>query len=252
MVQGYRRSSAPKMSYDYESYTEPLAASSNMEFSDKSVRMGFIRKVYLILMAQLAVTFGMVAVFNLSTEVKLYFGHNPAYFYVALVGTIVCIIALSCCGNLRRRTPHNFIFLGLFTVFEGFVLGTAAATFTSYEILMAVGITLVVVLSLTIFAFQTKFDFTTCRMFVFVSIIVLFMFGLLAMIIRNEILSIVYSCIGALLFSFYLVFDTQMLVGGSHKYSISPEEYVFAALTLYLDVINIFMYILSIIGHSRS
>ncbi|XP_069177776.1 protein lifeguard 1 isoform X2 [Procambarus clarkii] len=189
MVQGYRRSSAPKMSYDYESYTEPLAASSNMEFSDKSVRMGFIRKVYLILMAQLAVTFGMVAVFNLSTEVKLYFGHNPAYFYVALVGTIVCIIALSCCGNLRRRTPHNFIFLGLFTVFEGFVLGTAAATFTSYEILMAVGITLVVVLSLTIFAFQTKFDFTTCRMFVFVSIIVLFMFGLLAMIIRNELLN---------------------------------------------------------------
>lgn len=59
----------------------------------------------------------------------------------------------------------------------------------------------------------------------------------------------VYSCLGALLFAFYLVYDTQLLIGGNHKLSISPEEYVFAALTLYLDIVNIFMYILSIIGN---
>lgn len=240
------------MSYDYESYSEPLADAGNMEFSDKSIRMGFIRKVYMILMAQLTVTFGFVAVFTLSSSVQMFVAQNIAIFYVALAGTIICIIALSCCGNLRRRTPHNFIFLGLFTVCEGILLGAASASFTKTEILMAVGICAVVVLSLTIFAFQTRFDFTTCRMFVFVTIIVLLMFGLLAMIIQNRILNLVYSCLGALLFSFYLVYDTQLMIGGSHKYSISPEEYVFAALTLYLDVINIFTYILSIIGNSRS
>lgn len=42
-----------------------------------------------------------------------------------------------------------------------------------------------------------------------------------------------------------------MMMGGKHKYSISPEEYIFAALNLYLDIINIFIYILSIIGASR-
>lgn len=42
------------------------------------------------------------------------------------------------------------------------------------------------------------------------------------------------------------------MIGGRHKYALSPEEYVFAALTLYLDVVNIFMYLLSIIGGSRS
>lgn len=41
------------------------------------------------------------------------------------------------------------------------------------------------------------------------------------------------------------------MMGGSHKYSISPEEYIFAALNLYLDIVQIFMYILTIIGASR-
>ena len=38
-----------------------------------------------------------------------------------------------------------------------------------------------------------------------------------------------------------------MIVGGTHKVQMSPEEYVFAALTLYLDIINIFLYILQIL-----
>ena len=51
----------------------------------------------------------------------------------------------------------------------------------------------------------------------------------------------VYGGIGALIFSVYLVYDTQMMMGGGHKYSISPEEYIFAAVALYLDIINLFI-----------
>ncbi len=50
----------------------------------------------------------------------------------------------------------------------------------------------------------------------------------------------------------YLVFDTQLMLGGKHKYTISPEEYIFAALNLYLDIINLFMFLLSIIGQARN
>lgn len=64
-------------------------------------------------------------------------------------------------------------------------------------------------------------------------------------------MTLVYASIGALLFSIYLIYDTQMMLGGKHKYSISPEEYIFAALTLYIDIINIFLYILTIIGVAR-
>ena len=61
----------------------------------------------------------------------------------------------------------------------------------------------------------------------------------------------VYGGIGALIFSVYLVYDTQMMMGGGHKYSISPEEYIFAAVALYLDIINIFLYVLRFVGAAR-
>ena len=57
---------------------------------------------------------------------------------------------------------------------------------------------------------------------------------------------------GAFVFSLYLVYDTQMMMGGNHKYALDPEEYIFAALNIYLDVINLFTYILMIVGGSRS
>ena len=56
---------------------------------------------------------------------------------------------------------------------------------------------------------------------------------------------------GAVIFSLYIIYDTQIMLGGNHKYSLSPEEYIFAALNLYLDIINLFMYLLSIFGGSR-
>lgn len=85
----------------------------------------------------------------------------------------------------------------------------------------------------------------------FVAVIILFVFGIIVAFIPNKAAQIAYASAGALLFSIYLIYDTQMMMGGKHKYSISPEEYIFAALNLYLDIINIFIYILSIIGASR-
>ena len=44
--------------------------------------------------------------------------------------------------------------------------------------------------------------------------------------------------------------DTQLLLGNK-QLSLSPEEYVFAALNLYTDIINIFLYSLTIIGRAK-
>lgn len=46
----------------------------------------------------------------------------------------------------------------------------------------------------------------------------------------------------------YLVYDTQIMMGGGKMYAISPEEYIFAALNLYLDIINMFLYILQLVS----
>lgn len=48
----------------------------------------------------------------------------------------------------------------------------------------------------------------------------------------------------------FLAVDTQLLLGNK-ELALSPEEYVFAALNLYTDIINIFLYILAIVGRAR-
>lgn len=42
--------------------------------------------------------------------------------------------------------------------------------------------------------------------------------------------------------------DTQMIVGGERKNTLTPEEYVLGAIMLYMDIINIFIHLLKILG----
>jgi len=221
-------------------------------FSEKSVRLGFIRKVYSILSVQLVITMAIIGIFTLDS-VKRYSADNPYLWIMAMVIMFVSLITLACCEGVRRKTPHNFIFLGLFTLAEGFMLGTVTARYRADEVLMAVGVCAAIVLALTIFAFQTKIDFTAMGGVLIAVLVCFVLFGLIAAFFpASRTLNLVYAGIGTIIFSLYIVYDTQLMVGGSHKYSLSPEEYVFASLNLYLDIVNLFMYILSIIGNSRS
>ncbi|XP_063615382.1 protein lifeguard 1-like [Penaeus indicus] len=230
---------------------EDVEADMTFAFSEKSIRMGFIRKVYAILCTQLLITFGLVAIFVWVPDVGQYALNNQWMLWVAIGLTLTMVIALSCCGNLRRKSPYNYIALFVFTICEAYLLGVVSASYEGTEVAIAIVSTAVVTLVLTLFAFQTKYDFTMMGGFLLVSLTVLLIFGILAGIWSNKIVNMVYACLGVLLFSFYLVFDTQLIIGGNHKFAYSPEEYVFAALNLYLDIINLFMYILAIIGGSR-
>ncbi|XP_037887589.1 protein lifeguard 1-like isoform X2 [Glossina fuscipes] len=240
----------PPMSPGYGAYDDPEAP-KNFSFDDQTVRKGFIRKVYMILMGQLMVTFGFVALFTFHQPTKDFARHNPALFWVALAVLLVTMIAMACCEGVRRKTPMNFIFLGLFTLAESFLLGMTAGNYAANEVLMAVGITAAVCFALTLFAIQTKYDFTMCGGVLLAVMVVFLIFGIVAIFIPGKIMTIVYASLGAVIFSIYLIYDTQLMMGGEHKYSISPEEYIFAALNLYLDIVNIFIYILTLIGATR-
>lgn len=48
----------------------------------------------------------------------------------------------------------------------------------------------------------------------------------------------------------FLIYDTQMIMGG-RKIELSPEEYIYGALQLYIDVVYIFLFLLSLMGKSN-
>uniref|UniRef100_A0A3P9JQS0 Glutamate receptor, ionotropic, N-methyl D-aspartate-associated protein 1b (glutamate binding) n=1 Tax=Oryzias latipes TaxID=8090 RepID=A0A3P9JQS0_ORYLA len=239
----------------YHGEEAPPPFHDNQDFmiglDNKSIRRAFVRKVFLVLTAQLMVTFAFVAIFTFVKEVKAFVKVNIWTYIVSYVIFIVALLAISCCGNLRRKHPWNLVALSILTLSMSYMVGMIASFHDTDSVIMAVGITAVVCFTVVIFSLQTKYDFTSCYGVLFVCLIVLIIFGFLCIFIQNKILEIVYAGLGALLFTCFLAVDTQLLLGNKDL-SLSPEEYVFAALNLYLDIINIFLYILAIVGRASN
>jgi protein lifeguard len=76
----------------------------------------------------------------------------------------------------------------------------------------------------------------------------LLIFGIVAIFWKDPIVHLIYSCIAALLFSIYLVYDTQLVLGKGDR-SFSLDDAYLAAIQLYLDIIQIFLNLLQIIGY---
>lgn len=224
----------------------------NFLFDTKQIRMRFIRKVYTILGIQLLLTIGIVAMFALHPGVNLWAKQNHWFVMAAFAVSFIMMLVIACGEKLRRKFPHNLILLFFFTVAESLMLGALTVAFDTKTLFLAGAMTTGVVLALTLFAIQTKIDFTVFNGIMIVVGMVFFLTALIAMFFPpSKPMVLIISSIGALIVSCYLVIDTQMIVGGTHSVQISPEEYVFAALNLYLDIINLFIYILTILSASR-
>ncbi|XP_026150079.1 glutamate receptor, ionotropic, N-methyl D-aspartate-associated protein 1b (glutamate binding) [Mastacembelus armatus] len=238
----------------YYNQDDPPPFHENEEFDfgldNKNIRRAFIRKVFLVLTAQLMVTFTFVAVFTFVEQVKMFVMVNTWTYLASYAVFFVSLCVICCCGNIRRRHPWNLVALSVLTLSMSYLVGMIASYHETDSVIMAVGITAVVCFTVVVFSLQTKYDFTSRYGVLFVCLIVLIVFSILCIIIRDRILHIVYAGLGALLFTCFLAVDTQMLLDNK-ELSLSPEEYVFAALNLYTDVINIFLYILSIFGSAR-
>uniref|UniRef100_A0A8C2UW64 Uncharacterized protein n=1 Tax=Chinchilla lanigera TaxID=34839 RepID=A0A8C2UW64_CHILA len=206
----------------------------------------FIAKVFLILSVQLLITAMIIGTF-LVTSILM---NDPAFFAI--------IIILACCGNIRREVPANYILLGLFSLIHIFwgcvcVLFFESSDFSFYsaeEVLWATAATALVTVALTIFALQTKWDFTWLNGVLFVSLCVLILYGILVLFVRSYVSGLSCGTLRELLKVLYLVMDVQLMVGGHHS-EMDPEEYVFAALEIYLDIINLFLFILQLIQLGR-
>ncbi|XP_008149343.1 protein lifeguard 1-like [Eptesicus fuscus] len=250
------RKPPPKTDQRADSYVVDISEETTPEesntvaspFSEESIRRGFIVKVFLLLSAQLVVTGTIIGVFIFWPGLKNWVHKNPWFTYAIFPAFFAVLIVLACCEKMRRQVPANYILLGLFTVLEGLMLGAVSVFYGAEEVLWAIGATALVTLSLTLFALQTKLDFTLLHGVLFVSLVVLFIYGILLLFIRSYWLHLLYAGLGTVLFSLYLVMDVQLMVGGSHHLKLDPEEYVFAALNIYLDIINLFLFILQLIG----
>ena len=193
-------------------------------------------QVYSILSVQLLVTFGTVALFNQSSGIQDLFLENDGsnsigntaccvVFAVSAITVLVIILAMTCVKTLRVAVPINFIMLSVFTIAESLLLGLACMLYEGQVVLIAAAATAAVVIALTAFSFQTKIDFTILRGLMFCVLFVFILFGFLISIFavtggNIRIINLVYAAIGVLIFSVYLVIDTQVIETGGSLYPI--------------------------------
>lgn len=231
-------------------------------FGETAIRNAFIRKVYGILSAQLTITtiLGGCVMYGMNAWKKT----NPDLVLCLVVLSSVMSVAMMCLficvPHLMRKTPQNYGILACFTLAESFLIGAISSQFTTESVLIVFGITAAVVFSLTVFACQTSVDFTGMGPYLFCVAIVVVIFGVCLWLVSLAGLAgtpafgaarLFYSACAALVSSMYIVFHTQLIVGGKHKYRFSIDDYAMAAIVLYLDIIHLFVNLLQLFGERR-
>ncbi|XP_034470545.1 protein lifeguard 1 [Hippoglossus hippoglossus] len=219
--------------------TPPIDSSA---FDDKLVRRGFVRKVFSILTLQLVFTFSVVCVFTFSSVVKDAVQDNLWVFLSSVIIFGVVAITLAFCKSFRRLYPWNVVGLVVVTLSFSYMVGTMASFYDTEVVVITMGVTLAITVAIIAFSAQTRYDFTTCYGLLLILCVELIMFGFFAIFYSN-IGAIAYGCLGALVYSLFLMFDCQLMMGAMSN-RLDPEEYISAALTIYLDIVLIFLFLL--------
>ncbi|KAJ8961290.1 hypothetical protein NQ318_008975 [Aromia moschata] len=219
--------------------TEDFAYRNNVAQATKAIRLAFIRKVYGLLTMQILLTIIIASICMFTPPIKSFVHTNDWMMLVTFLGSMVLLIALHV---KRRESPTNLILLAAFTIVQAYTIGVIVTFYSQAVVLQALLLTLVVLGGLTLYTFQTKHDFSAMHSALFAGLCVLLIGGVMQVFLQSTVFEIAVSFGGALIFSLFIIFDTQLIMK-----TLSPEEYILATINLYMDIVNLFLYILRIL-----
>ncbi|CAL8108946.1 unnamed protein product [Calicophoron daubneyi] len=187
-----------------------------------------------------------------STPLKIWIQENLWFYILSFAVFIVTYILFGCFSGCRRRYPLNILCLVFFTLILSCLAGCIAAFHDTEAVLIAFALTVVMCLALCLFAVQTRIDFTTCSGLLFVLCLAFFLTGLACLIVYvvsgpSRVLDAVFGGLVLLVLGLTLVISMQKIVGGKDV-EMSPEEYVYGALELYVNIIFMFMILVGLTG----
>ena len=199
-------------------------------------RLAFIKKVYSLL----AMSMGTAAV-------GAYLGSGPLLLLVApnMMLFFILQIALIFFASFAARRPGlNMVALFSFTTVSGLTLGPLLYQVGPSIAAEAFALTAITFAGLSLYVVYSKKDFSFMSGFLMTGLIVVIVGGLLNMFfIQSGMMHFVMSGASVLLFSGFILYDTSNIL----RYY-GTDEYVSATLALYLDILNLFIALLSILG----
>ncbi|WQT01283.1 Bax inhibitor-1/YccA family protein [Helicobacter pylori] len=146
----------------------------------------------------------------------------------------------------KSKPGLNLFMLFAFTSLSGVtlvpLLGMVIAKAGLGAIWQALGMTTIVFGLMSVYALKTKNDLANMGKMLFIALIVVVVCSLINLFFGSPMFQVVIAGASTILFSLYIAYDTQNIVKGMYD---SPID---AAVSLYLDFLNVFISILQIIG----
>ena len=201
-------------------------------------------------------TYGLVFVSVIITALGVAFGFTqPALMQAVAQHPIITMLAmfapLFMAMQARRSFPRNIILTLVFTFIEGIWIAPFLfmAERSNPGIVGQAGLlTLSTFGVLSLYAVMSKRDFSAWGSFFIVGLWVLIATSLINIFVGSALASLWIAAGTVLVFSGLLVFDTWRIVR-SGQYG--PDDYVPAAVNIYLDLLNLFLAIISLLGGRR-
>ncbi|MBI3561460.1 MAG: Bax inhibitor-1/YccA family protein [Gammaproteobacteria bacterium] len=181
---------------------------------------------------------------GLTAAVSTSLNMGPWTYLISIIAAMVmAIFVLPRTANSSTGVLVVFAITGLF----GFALGPILSMYLHMAhggriIATAFGGTGVIFLALSAYVLTTRKDFSFVGGFLMVGLLTLFVLSLVNLFIGMPILSLAISGAVILIFSGFILFDTSRIIHGGET------NYLFATVALYMDIFNIFISLLQILG----
>ncbi len=215
-----------------------------------------IKNVYMWMTAGLALT-GVVAWwFSGNMQLMSAFYSNPMLFFGAIIGELVLVMYLS--RNIMRMSAGaaTAAFAG-YAFLNGITLSTIFLAYTGATIALAFLTTAASFGAMSLYAVTTKRSLQGMGHYLMMGLIGIIIASVINIFLKSPALYYLISYVGIAVFLGLTAYDTQQILAMSRQYSGSVDETnyirisILGALKLYLDFINIFLFVLRIFGRRR-
>lgn len=212
-----------------------------------------LRKVYLWMCAALVIT-GLVAFYVANSQMILRTIFSSQWiFWALIIGEFALVIGLSAAINKLSATVATLMFI-LYSLLNGVLLSSIFFAYKMGSIATTFFVTAGTFGAMAIYGSVTKKDLTKLGSLLYMALFGLILAGLVNLFLKNTILDFVISGIGVLMFVGITAYDAQKiknLLYGSLEDESTNKLAVLGALSLYLDFINLFLYLLRFLGRRK-
>jgi len=237
---------------DYEEITNVVARECELEMSKAFPVL--MRKVYLWMSLALVIT-GFTAYYVATTPALISaIITNQILFWGLVIGELALVFGLSAAINKLSLTTATLMFV-IYAVINGLTLSFIFLVYTASSITSVFFITAGTFAVMAFFGYFTKTDLSSLGKILMMALIGIIIATIVNIFTKSEGLAMILNYLGVLVFVGLTAYDSQkikqMLMMAPDAGEAAQKVALLGALSLYLDFINLFLYLLRIFGTRR-